>query len=226
MLMNSLGRYDEAFVAATTASDDTPELFVSMWALSELVESASRTGRTEEAERALERLREHTEDSDADWAIGIEARSRALLTEGEEAESLYTEAVERLERTQLRPELARTRLLYGEWLRRENRRADAREQLRLAHEAFVAMDAEAFAERARRELLATGEKVRKRTVETLDELTAQETQIARLASEGHTNPQIGAQLFLSPRTVEWHLHKVFTKLGVRSRRDLLTSLPG
>ena len=152
--------------------------------------------------------------------------SRALLSEGETAEGLYREAIERLGRTRLRPELARAHLLYGEWLRRANRRVDARVQLRAAHDQLMSLGMEAFAERARRELLATGEKLRKRTVETRDELTAQERQIARLARDGLSNPEIGARLFLSPRTVEWHLGKVFTKLGVRSRRELANALPG
>ena len=158
--------------------------------------------------------------SAADFGLGIEARSRALVSAGEAAEGFYREAVDRLGRTQLRPELARAHLLYGEWLRRENRRADAREQLRTAQEMLAAMGAEAFAERARRELLATGETVRKRTAQAPDTLTAQEASIARLARDGRTNPEIGAQLFLSARTVEWHLRKVFTKLGVSSRREL------
>jgi DNA-binding CsgD family transcriptional regulator len=147
------------------------------------------------------------------------------VSEGDAADALYLEAIERLERTRIRVELARARLLYGEWLRREHRRVDAREQLRAAHEMFTAMGAEAFAERARGELLATGETVRKRTVETRDELTAQEAQVARLARDGRTNPEIGAQLFISPRTVEWHLRNVFTKLGIRSRRELHDALP-
>jgi DNA-binding CsgD family transcriptional regulator len=226
VVMNALGRYDEALAAAVVASDDTPELFVSMWSLSEMVEAATRTGNTEVAGRALTRLREHTRGSDADWARGIEARSRALLGEGEAAERLYRRAIDRLGRTGLRPELARSHLLYGEWLRRANRRVDAREQLRAAHDAFAGMGAEAFAERARHELLATGAKVRKRLEETRDELTPQEEHIARLASDGHTNSQIGAELYLSPRTVEWHLNKVFAKLGITSRKGLQQALAG
>jgi DNA-binding CsgD family transcriptional regulator len=225
LVMNARGRYEEALSAALQASDDTPELFVSMWALSELIEAASRTGKAELATSAHARLRKHTLASDAHWALGIEARARALLTEDEAAEPLYLEAIERLGRTQLRPELARSRLLYGEWLRRSNRRGDAREQLRSAHDAFVSMGAEGFAERTRRELVATGEKVRSRRDHTRDELTHQEEQIARLARDGLTNPEIGAQLFLSPRTVEWHLRKVFTKLGIRSRKSLIDALP-
>jgi DNA-binding CsgD family transcriptional regulator len=225
VLMNGLGRYEEALAAAVAASDDTPELFVATWALSELIEAASRTGNTELAARALNRLSEQTRGSDSEWALGIEARSRALLSDGEAAERLYREAIDSLGRTRLRPELARGRLLYGEWLRRANRRADAREQLRGAHDAFVSMDAEAFAGRARHELLATGAKVRRRLDETRDELTPQEEHIARLARDGRTNPQIGAELYLSPRTVEWHLNKVFTKLGISSRRGLQGALP-
>ena len=156
---------------------------------------------------------------------GIEARSRALLSEGARAEAGFREAIEHLGRTRVRAELARTHLLYGEWLRRENRRVDARASLRAAHDQFTSMGMEAFAERARTELLATGETVRKRTIETRDDLTAQERHIAQLASDGLSNPEIGARLFLSPRTVEWHLRKVFTKLGIRSRRQLATSLP-
>jgi DNA-binding CsgD family transcriptional regulator len=225
VVMNGLGRYEDALAAAIEASDDTPELFVATWALSELIEAASRTGNSELAARGLTRLAEQTQPHDSEWALGMEARGLALITEGEAAEELYREAIDRLGRTRLRPELARGRLLYGEWLRRENRRVEAREQLREAHEAFVSMGAEAFAERARRELMATGQKVRKRTAETRDELTSQEAQIALLAAEGRTNPEIGAQLFLSPRTVEWHLRKVFTKLGISSRRQLRSALP-
>jgi DNA-binding CsgD family transcriptional regulator len=225
VVMNGLGRYDQALAAAIEASDDTPELFVSMWSLSELIEAACRTGDNEGAAQALARLREHTKGSDADWALGMEARGRALLAEGEAAERLYREAIDRLGRTRLRPERARARLLFGEWLRRAGRRVDARKQLRGAHEAFVAMSADAFAERARRELLATGEKVRSRRDATRDELTAQEEHIACLARDGLTNPEIAAQLFLSPRTVEWHLNKVFAKLGISSRRALHDTLP-
>ena len=222
--MNGLGRYDEAVARGHEASDDTPELVVSRWALGELVEAASRTRDTELAARALARLGEHTQASDCDWALGIEARSRALLSEGDAAESLYREAIDRLGRARLRPELARAHLLYGEWLRRANRRVDAREQLRRARDAFVSMGSDAFAERARHELVATGAKVRKRLDETRDELTPQEEHIARLAGDGLTNAEIAAELYLSPRTVEWHLNKVFTKLGISSRRDLQAAL--
>jgi DNA-binding NarL/FixJ family response regulator len=224
VVMNGLGRYDEALAAATEASDAAPELFVSAWALGELVEAATRTGETAIAARALARLHGDTQASDAEWALGIVARSRALLDDDEDVESLYQEGIDRFGRTQLRPELARSRLLYGEWLRRANRRVDAREQLRMAHEAFLSMGAEAFAERTRHELLATGEKVRSRRQDARDELTHQEEHIARLARDGLTNPEIGAQLFLSPRTVEWHLRKVFSKLGISSRKQLQSAL--
>jgi DNA-binding CsgD family transcriptional regulator len=175
----------------------------------------------------MEQVSRHTING-ADWAAGIEARCRALVTEGKAAEPWYTEAVQRLSSTSLRPELARARLLYGEWLRRERRRVDARGQLRSAYEMFSAIGAEAFAERARRELVATGEKVRKRNVDpaSRDELTLQEAHIARLARDGRTNAEIGSQLFLSVRTVEWHLRKVFMKLGVSSRKDLTDALAG
>jgi DNA-binding CsgD family transcriptional regulator len=225
VLMNGLGRYEEALAAASEASESAREIYIAWWALSELVEAATRSGNPEIAERALERLGEQTEASDADWGLGIHARGRALLSEGETAERLHLEAIERLGRTRLRPDLARAHLLYGEWLRREGRRVDARDQLRTAHEMFVEIGMEAFAERARRELQATGEKVRTRTVETRDDLTAQERQIAGLARDGLSNPDIGARLFLSPRTVEWHLRKVYSKLGISSRRDLASALP-
>jgi DNA-binding CsgD family transcriptional regulator len=223
--MNGLGRYEEALAAAVEASEDTPELFIATWALSELIEAATRTENADLARGALARLDAQTEASDADWALGIQARSRALVSEREAAESLYREAVDRLGRTQLRPELARAHLLYGEWLRREGRRADARAQLRTAHDMLGAIGMEGFAERARRELLVTGAKVRRRTADTRDQLTAQEAQIARLARDGLSNPEIGARLYISPRTVEWHLHKVFTKLGVTSRKQLEGALP-
>ena len=171
-----------------------------------------------------ETLAERTRASGTQWALGIEARSRALLSNGQAADALYREAIGRLGRSRIAVHLARARLLYGEWLRRENRRTDAREPLRSAHDMFSRIGADGFAERARRELLATGETVRKRTVETLTELTAQEAQIARLARDGHTNPQIGAQMFISPRTVEWHLGNVFTKLGITSRKKLRRAL--
>lgn len=217
VLMNGLGRYQEALAAAELASRATPELFVAAWALSELTEAASRTGDLALAQRARARL---GEQADGDWGLGLYARAVALLSAGQDAEAAYREAIDRLGRTRLRPELSRARLVYGEWLRREHRRVDAREQLRAAHQQFVEIGMEAFAERARGELVATGERVRKRTVETRDDLTAQERQIARLARDGLSNPEIGAQLFLSRRTVEWHLRNVFTKLGIRSRQEL------
>jgi DNA-binding CsgD family transcriptional regulator len=224
VLMNGLGRYDEALAAAVKASEDVPQLHIAMWALGEQIEAASRTENVELAERALARLTEQTAATESDWALGIQARSRGLLMDGDVAEGFYLEAITRLGRTRLRPELARTHLLYGEWLRREGRRVDAREHLRTAHDMLATIGMEAFAERARRELLATGERVRKRSVETSDQLTPQEEQIARLARDGRSNTEIAAQLFLSPRTVEWHLRKVFSKLGVASRRELRGAL--
>jgi DNA-binding CsgD family transcriptional regulator len=224
ILFNGHGRYQEALAAARQASEDTPGLYVSMWALPELIEAGARSGDTRIAGDALARLAVITQAGGTDFGLGIEARSRALVSDPEAAEGLYREAIGRLGRTRLRPELARAHLLYGEWLRRENRRVDARAQLRTAHEMLDAMGMEAFAERARRELLATGETVRKRTVEAVSTLTDQEACIARLARDGQTNPEIGTQLFLSARTVEWHLHKVFTKLGINSRRQLRGAL--
>ena len=182
-------------------------------------------GDAELAREALERLAETTQPCGNDLALGIEARSRALLSDGAAADDLYREAIDRLRRTQLRPELARAQLLYGEWLRRQGRRVDAREQLRTAHDLFATIGMEAFAERARTELLATGETARKRTVETRDALTAQEALIARLAREGLSNPEIGARLFISARTVKYHLGKVFTKLDISSRGQLDRALP-
>jgi DNA-binding CsgD family transcriptional regulator len=224
-LYNGLARYEKAASAARQAAASTFDPWNSLWALPELVEAAARAGDTELARHALGRLAETTQPSGTDLALGIEARCRALLSEGKTADGLYREAIDRLGRGPLRTELARAHLLYGEWLRREHRRVDAREQLRLAHDAFASMGAEAFAERARRELRATGEKLRKRRDETRDELTPQEEQIARLARDGLTNPEIAAQLFLSPRTVEYHLHKVFSKLGINSRMGLHDALP-
>jgi len=226
ILFNGLGRYEQALAEAERASEDTPELFVSSWALAEVIEAASRSDQAHRATGALERLTEDTAVAGTDWALGIQARSRALVSDGDGAEALYRQAIERLGRTRLRPELARAHLLYGEWLRRERRRVDARGELHAAHGLFTAMGMEAFAERARIELLATGEKVRKRTPEAPDELTAQERQVARLAREGLSNAEIGARLFISPRTVEWHLRKAYAKLGVRSRRELSQALRG
>jgi DNA-binding CsgD family transcriptional regulator len=225
ILYNGLGRYDQALASASRASEDTFTLYIAMWALPELIEAAVRSGDSDVACGALAELAEFTQAGRTDFGLGIEARSRAVLSDGETAEGLYGEAIDRLGRTRLRPELARAHLLYGEWLRRENRRVDAREQLRTAHDMLTAIGAEAFAERARRELAATGETVRQRTAQTRGELTAQEASIARLAVDGRTNPEIGVQLFLSARTVEWHLRKVFTKLGIGSRRELRAALP-
>ena len=222
-LCNGLGRYNEALIAAENAISPilhTPSYLL----LGELVEAAVRSERPAVAAAALERLSESTQASGTDWAFGVDARCRALLSTGAAAEALYREAIERLDKSPLRPEAARAHLLYGEWLRRENRRADARQQLRTAHDTLSAMGAHGFAERARRELVATGETVRKRTVETAMELTDQEACIARLVAEGLTNVEIGAKLFISPRTVEWHLGKVFTKRGIGSRRELRSLL--
>ena len=225
VLYNGLSSYERALSAARQASDDMPDLFLAVWALPELVEAASRSGSRRLAADACERLADSANVSGTDWGLGIAARSHALLDEAEAAESGYREAIARLRRTRLRPELGRAQHLFGEWLRRENRRSDARAQLRAAHDQFTAIGMDAFAERARRELLAMGERLRKRTVETRDELTAQERQIAQLARDGLSNPEIGARLFLSPRTVDWHLHHVFTKLGIRSRQQLARALP-
>jgi len=224
ILFNGLGRYEQALAAAHRATEETPELFLSSWALAELIEAGNRCGETQRAAAALERLTEHTAIAGSDWALGIEARSRALLSEGDAAERSYREAIEHLDRTRLRPELARAHLVYGEWLRRERRRVDARAELHAAHKLFTSMGMESFAERARIELLATGEKVRKRSVATRAELTAQEREIARLAREGLSNAEIGARLFISPRTVEWHLRKAYAKLGVSSRQELPQAL--
>jgi len=225
VLYNGLGRYESAVTHAQQASEQAPELFTAMWVLPELIEAASRTGQTQLAAGALGRLAEATGVAQTDWGQGIYARSRALLSDGEDAETSYREAIDRLSRTPLRPELARAHLLYGEWLRRAGRRTDARVQLHTAHGMFDEIGMEAFAERAGRELLASGETVRKRTAEAHDQLTPQETQIAHLARAGMSNPEIAAQLFLSVRTVEWHLRKVFTKLGIRSRLQLQRALP-
>jgi DNA-binding CsgD family transcriptional regulator len=220
VLYNGLGRYEEAVAAAQKAGENPDTSWWRDWGLVELIEAGARSGKPELAADALARLSDTTAASGTDWALGVQARSRALITEGEAAEGLYREAVEALERTRVRVELARAHLLYGEWLRRERRRRDAREQLRTAHERFVEFGIEAFAERARVELEATGEHPRQRTIETRDDLTPQEAQVARLAADGATNQQIGAQLFISPSTVDYHLRKVFRKLGVDSRRQL------
>jgi DNA-binding CsgD family transcriptional regulator len=225
ILYNGLGRYEQGLAEARQASEQAPELFTSMWALPELIEAASRTGQTQLAADALERLAQATSVGGTDWGLGVLARCRALLSEGEAAEGSYREAINRLSRTRLRPELARAHLLYGEWLRREGRRSDARAPLHTAHDMFAAIGMQAFAERARRELAATGETARKRTVEARDTLTPQEAQIASLARDGLSNPEIAAQLFLSPHTVEYHLRKVFSKLQISSRHQLEQALP-
>jgi len=225
VLNNGLGRHEAARDAAWRAFELDPVASGTLL-VPELVEAASRTGDATLIEAALEWLSERTRVTPTDWWLGMETRARAFLTEGEIAENLYRESIERLGRTPVRKELARARLLYGEWLRRENRRLDAREQLREAHDMLEAMGVEAFAERARRELLATGATARKRTAETLGDLTAQEAQIARLARDGLSNPEIGARLFISPLTVKYHLRKVFIKLGISSRSQLDRVLPG
>ena len=220
VLNNGLSRYGEVLAAAEQASADPDELGLATWSLAELIEAAARTGALDRASDALRRLSQATSAAATDWALGIQARSTALLSADEHAELLYLEAIERLGRTRIRAELARAHLLYGEWLRRQGRRRDAREQLRAAYGMLHAMGMSGFAERARKELVATGETARKRTIETVNTLTAQEAQIARLACSGHSNPEISTQLFISPRTVEWHLRKVFAKLGISSRREL------
>jgi DNA-binding CsgD family transcriptional regulator len=224
ILHNGLGRYDEALAGARAACEDD-ELGVRGFALVELIEAAAHGGSPDIAAEGLRELEERAVAAGTDWALGILARSRALLSNGEAADALHLEALGRLGRTRIVVHLARARLIYGEWLRRENRRRDAREQLRAAYNMFHGMGAEAFAERARRELLATGETARPRTADASADLTPQEAQIARLAVEGWSNPEIGTELFISPRTVEYHLSKVYTKLGVGSRRELRRSLP-
>jgi DNA-binding CsgD family transcriptional regulator len=219
VLYNGLGGYEAALAGARRACEHEDLGFFG-WSLAELVEAGARSGASDEASTALQQLGERTRAAGSDWALGIQARSRALLSGGPAADALYREAIDRLGRSRIAVHLARAHLVYGEWLRREQRRVEAREHLRAAHDMFGRFGAAAFAERARRELQATGETVRKRTADTRDVLTVQEAQVARLAAEGHTNPEIGARLFISPRTAEYHLHKVFSKLGVSSRRQL------
>jgi DNA-binding CsgD family transcriptional regulator len=226
LLHNGLGQYESALAAAQQVVQPTNRLDATFnWVLPELIEAAARSGRADLAHDALQQLSEMTRAAGTNWGLGLDARSRALLSEGDLADHLYREAIERLGRTRVRGEHARAHLLYGEWLRREGRRKDARAQLRTAHRMFTDMGMAAFAERAGRELQVTGETVRKRRAETRDDLTAQERQIAQLARDGLSNPEIGARLFLSPRTVEWHLRKVFSKLGIHSRRELANALP-
>ena len=226
VLNNGVGDYLKAMTAAQRATEYPGEMIAPTWASVELVEAAARSGKSDIAAEALRRLAEITSASGTDWALGVEARSRALLSDGDTAERLHRESIERLGRTRVRAELARAHLVYGEWLRRQRRRIDARAQLRIAHEMLEAMGMEAFAERARRELQATGETTRKRSVATGDEeLTAQEAQIARMARDGLSNPEIAARMFISARTVQYHLRKVFTKLGIESRTQLDLVLP-
>ncbi len=221
VICNAAGRYSEAVAAATTTDNFAVEgIVIHTQGLAELIEGAARSGAAEQGAAALARLTEMTHASGTEWAAGIQARSHALLSGDDTAEELYQEAIDRLGRTGVRPQLARAHLVYGEWLRRQDRRVDARAQLRAAHDMLATMGMQGFAERARRELLATGLAVARRTVPTRPDLTAQEAQIARMAVAGHTNAEIGTRLFLSSRTVEWHLRKVFTKLGVSSRREL------
>ena len=225
VLSNSLGRYEQALAAAQRASEDSPAVQFADWALVELVEAAVRSAVPERAAGAVQRLSAIARACGTDWVLGAEARSRALVSDGEDAENLYREAIDRFGRTRLRVELGRAHLVYGEWLRRHRRRRDARDQLGRAYEIFDSAGAAAFAERARIELRATGGRARQPTIQAPDTLTAQEALIARLAGEGASNPEIAAQLFISPATVAYHLRKVFTKLGVRSRSQLAPALP-
>ena len=224
-LNNGLGRYEAAASAAREVTENAIDPWTPVGALPELVEAATRLGETDLARDALDRLAAATQPAGTDFALGVEARSRALVSAGGAAEPFFHESIERLGRTSLRPELARARLVYGEWLRREGRGGESREQLRIAEEMFAEMGMKAFADRTGAELVATGAKPRTHHFEVREELTAQEEQIARLARDGLTNTQIGTELFLSPRTVEYHLHKVFGKLGIDSRSDLEAALP-
>jgi len=223
LLLNSHGRYEEAFAAAEEAAGHPPsEGFVTWTALVELIEAASYLKRPEKVHGPLARIDRVSGVSGTDWALGLAARCRALCAEGDDVEPAYAEAILCLGRTPARGEFARTSLLYGEWLRRERRRGEAQQHLRVAHDVFTAMGAEVFAARAARELRATGAQARKRTTGACADLTAQEAQVARLVREGFTNSEIAVRLFLSPRTVEWHLSKIFAKLHVTSRRQLIS----
>jgi DNA-binding NarL/FixJ family response regulator len=223
VLYNGLGRYPDALAAAQRACD-FDDLGLYGWALIELIEAAVRGDARELAHDALDRLGQRTRASGTDWALGIQARSEALVSEDQHADACYREAIERLAAGRIGVHLARARLIYGEWLRRRDRRVDAREELRAAYDAFQSFGAQAFAERSRRELVATGEHVQPHRPEGRDAMTAQEEVIAQLARDGYTNPEIGGQLFLSARTVEYHLRKVFTKLNISSRRELGAAL--
>jgi DNA-binding CsgD family transcriptional regulator len=225
LLENGLGRHQRALTAAKQATSDPLDLYPAMWALPELVEAAARCGDVEIAWNALERLADTTRPSGTDFGLGIEARSRALLSDGEAAESSYREAIDRLTKARLSPEIGRAHLLYGEWLRRERRRKEARAELRAAHDLFTSIGMEGFAERASKELTATGEKVRKLTLETRDDLTDQERRIAHLARDGLSNAEIGERLFISQHTIAYHLRKIFSKLGITSRNQLARVLP-
>jgi DNA-binding CsgD family transcriptional regulator len=220
VLYNGLGRYEQARAAALRVAEHPHDLGTSNWGMVELMEAAVRAGTSELAADARSRVAEMARMSGTDWALGIAARSEALFTEGQRAEELYVEALDRLGRSRIAIDLARAHLLYGEWLRRQRRRLDARRHLRSAHDLFSDFGMEAFTERARVELEATGEHARRRTVDTLAQLTPQEAQISRLVAQGNTNREIAAQLFISPSTVEYHLRKAFWKLGVKSRTQL------
>jgi DNA-binding CsgD family transcriptional regulator len=225
VLCNSLGRYEEALSVAQRASEDSPAVQFADWALVELVEAAVRSGAPGRAAGAVQRLSGIARACETDWVLGAEARARALVSDGAAAEDLYREAIDRFGRTRLRVDLGRARLLYGEWLRRQRRRRDARDQLGRAYQIFDSVGAAAFAERARTELRAAGGHARQHTAETPDPLTAQEALIARLAGQGASNAQIAVQLFISPATVAYHLRKVFAKLGVSSRGQLAPAFP-
>jgi ATP/maltotriose-dependent transcriptional regulator MalT len=224
LLCNSRGRYEEAYHAATTAVSEPSDLWYRSWSTVELIEAASRTNRAHLAAPSMEFLAESTDASGTEWALAVQARCRALLSDDAKAETFYQEALERLQPTRMQVDLARAHLVYGEWLRRQRRKLEARSQLRCAHGLFVDFDMKGFADRAEMELLATGESVRKRTVETIFDLTSQERRISELAAGGASNPDIAEQLFISLATVEYHLSKVYRKLGIRSRTQLARTL--